>query len=195
MNQSVLILTDFVPKNIENPQTIGIQEIDLEKLFAQSAQSATPVTYLYIHPEFEVVFKKILDKAKIIKAAGGLVENGEGGYLFIFRLGHWDLPKGKVEESEKMKVAAVREVEEETGVKIDYLGPKLITTYHTYYMRGKFVLKATNWYRMGINKVPKLIPQHEEDITAAEWLTPARLKKVKENTYPLILDVIKKIRK
>jgi 8-oxo-dGTP pyrophosphatase MutT (NUDIX family) len=195
MNQSVLILTDFVPKDLQNIQTVGIQEIELEKLFNESSKAVEPISYLYIHPDYEMVFKSILEKTKIIRAAGGLVENGEGDFLFIYRLGRWDLPKGKVEDDEKMKVAAVREVEEETGVHIDYLGPKIASTYHTYYMKGKFVLKITNWYRMGINKVPKLIPQKEEDITQAEWLSPSKLKKVKENTYPLILDVIRKIKK
>jgi len=33
---------------------------------------------------------------KIVKAAGGLVKNEAGEWLFIFRRGKWDLPKGKI---------------------------------------------------------------------------------------------------
>ncbi|HAK30940.1 MAG TPA: orotate phosphoribosyltransferase, partial [Sphingobacterium sp.] len=33
MNETVLILADFVPSKIKNPQTISFQEIDLQKLF------------------------------------------------------------------------------------------------------------------------------------------------------------------
>jgi 8-oxo-dGTP pyrophosphatase MutT (NUDIX family) len=33
---------------------------------------------------------------KIIEAAGGVVKNGRGEILFIFRRGKWDLPKGKI---------------------------------------------------------------------------------------------------
>ncbi|GGH24157.1 NUDIX domain-containing protein [Sphingobacterium alkalisoli] len=189
MNESLLILADFTPKIKDGIQTIGLQEIDLEKLFNNSTKNNI-VTYLYIHPEIENVFKLISSKLKIIKAAGGIVKNGEGHYLFIHRLGKWDLPKGKVEDNEKMRDAAVREVEEECGIEIHYLGKKAITTYHVYLMRGKPVLKQTNWYEMGVNKIPKLTPQLEEDIDRAEWLSKKDLTQVKENTYPLILAIV-----
>lgn len=194
MNQSLLILADFAPSIKGNVQTIGLQDIDMEKLF-NSITKNNNITYLYVHPNINQVLKNILSTVKIIHAAGGLVKNGEGDYLFIYRLDKWDLPKGKVEESEKMKDAALREVEEECGIKVNYLGPKIATTYHTYYMRGKFVLKQTKWYEMGVNKVPKLIPQTEEDITQAIWLDPRELDKVEGNTYPLITEIIEKIKK
>jgi len=191
MNESQLILADFLPKKLSSVQTIGLQDIDLEKLFQASKQKSTKdIIYLYIHPEIEKVLKSILQKLEIIKAAGGLVKNGEGEYLFIHRLGKWDLPKGKVENNEKMKEAAVREVEEECGIRINYLGSKLQTTYHTYTMRGKLVLKQTNWYEMGVNKSPKLIPQTEEDITEARWIAKGDFGVVLENTYPLIAHII-----
>ncbi|WP_079645767.1 NUDIX hydrolase [Sphingobacterium nematocida] len=194
MNQSLLILADFAPSIKGTVQTIGLQDIDLEKLF-NSITKNNDLTYLYVHPNINQVLKNILTKVKIIHAAGGLVKNGEGDYLFIYRLDKWDLPKGKVEESEKMKDAALREVEEECGIKVNYLGPKIATTYHTYYMRGKFVLKQTKWYEMGVNKVPKLIPQTEEDITEAIWLNAKELDKVERNTYPLISEILNTIKK
>ncbi len=194
MNQSLLILADFAPLIKGTVQTIGLQDIDLEKLF-NSITKNNDLTYLYVHPNINQVLKTILTKVKIIHAAGGLVKNGDGDYLFIYRLDKWDLPKGKVEESEKMKDAALREVEEECGIKVNYLGPKIATTYHTYYMRGKFVLKQTKWYEMGVNKVPKLIPQTEEDITEAIWLNAKELDKVERNTYPLISEILNTIKK
>lgn len=193
MNQSLLILADFVPKVKTNPQTIGLQDIDLEKLFNNSLKNE-PITYLFVHSNIESIFKKVISSLKIIKAAGGLVKNGNGEYLFIFRLGKWDLPKGKVDEGEKMREAAVREVEEECGIQVDYLGKKLATTYHIYSLRGKAVIKQTKWYDMGINDSPKLVPQTEEDITEAEWLRKKDLKDIKENTYPLIKDIINSIK-
>ena len=192
MNECLLILADFVPKKLTDIQTIGLQEIDLEKLFeASKNKTVKGQNFLFVHPDVERIFKGLLDNIDVIKAAGGLVKNGEGEYLFIHRLGKWDLPKGKVEDSEKMREAAVREVEEECGVKIDYLGPKIHTSYHTYNMRGKFILKQTNWYEMSVNKSPKLIPQLEEDITEAKWVAPKNLGPIRANTYALILDIIK----
>lgn len=193
MNQSLLILADFAPSFKGDIQSIGLQDIDLEKLFNNSIKN-TKNTYLFVHPDVREVFKTILSTVKIIRAAGGLVKNGAGDYLFIYRLGKWDLPKGKVEEGEKMKNAGLREVEEECGIEIDYLGKKIATTYHTYNMRGKFVLKQTKWYEMGVNKVPTLTPQVEEDITEATWLSKKDLDKVYKNTYPLIKDILDKIK-
>ena len=193
MNQSLLILADFAPKIKKNVQTIGLQDIELEKLFNISTKNQQ-ITYLLVHPDVDSIFKNLLADIKIIYAAGGLVKNGEGNFLFIHRLGKWDLPKGKVDEGEKMRAAAIREVEEECGIKVDYLGEKIATTYHAYIMRGKFVIKQTKWYNMGVNKVPKLIPQTEEDITEAVWLAKKDLQKVKENTYPLIYDILDKIK-
>ena len=189
MNQSLLILADFAPSIKKNIQTIGIQEIDIEKLFNNSSKNKKK-TYLFVHPDADKIFQDLISGIKIIHAAGGLVKNAKGEYLLIYRLGKWDLPKGKVESGEKMKEAALREVEEECGVKIDYLGKKIATTYHTYQMKGKLVLKQTKWYEMGINNSPVLTPQLEEDISAAEWVRKKELKKIKENTYPLINDVL-----
>lgn len=89
-----------------------------------------------------------------------------------------------------MKSAAVREVAEECGIKVDYLGQKITTSYHVYQMKGDLVLKKTNWYEMGVNKVPKLKPQLDEDITKALWLPEDKFDKVRKNTYPLIADVL-----
>ena len=54
--------------------------------------------------------------------------------MLIKRLGLWDFPKGKIEKGEKKKVAAVREVEEECGVKTA-LGDLITETLHVYPIR------------------------------------------------------------
>lgn len=127
-----------------------------------------------------------------IEAAGGLVENKEH-FLFIKRLGYWDIPKGKMEKDENPSETAVREVEEECGISapkiIDFIG----CTYHTYFFKEKNVLKKTYWYSMSYEGDLKLTPQLEEDITEAVWLKRSDLKLVYENTYPSILDVLKSV--
>lgn len=128
-----------------------------------------------------------------IKAAGGLVQNSAGEYLFIFRNNKWDLPKGKVEKKEKMKVAAVREVEEECGVRVERLGKRICKTYHVYEINNKPVLKRTNWYEMTIKGCPKLIPQTEEGITEAVWVQRSVIDPMMKNTYPSIVEVLSHI--
>jgi 8-oxo-dGTP pyrophosphatase MutT (NUDIX family) len=87
-------------------------------------------------------------------------------------------------------VAAVREVEEECGVKIEKRKELLCKTYHVYEMNGKVILKRTSWYRMEVKGVPKLIPQKEEGITSASWVSSSEIKNKVKNTYPLIIEVL-----
>ena len=186
MNQSVLVLADFLPETLTDIQTIDHQHLDIPKLFMQTKTTKSATTYFVLLKNPVEDFSLIKKKIKVIKAAGGVVKNGEGDYLFIYRLGKWDLPKGKVDPGETMKKTAVREVEEECGVMVDYLGPKVTTSYHAYQLKGEVVIKKTNWYEMGVNKVPRLKPQLDEDITKATWLPKDKFGKVRKNTYPLI---------
>src|SRR5215831_16424428 len=61
--------------------------------------------------------KQFLGQYRVIKAAGGLVLNDHEEVLLIYRRNMWDLPKGKLDEGEKLRAAALREVQEETGLK------------------------------------------------------------------------------
>jgi len=62
-----------------------------------------------------------------VRAAGGIVLRGEGGDRSVAlvhrpRYGDWSFPKGKLEDGEDEATAALREVEEETGLRC-HLGP------------------------------------------------------------------------
>jgi hypothetical protein len=52
-----------------------------------------------------------------VGAAGGLVRHDSGKYLFIEKKGKLDLPKGHIEPGEEAEECAIREVEEECGIK------------------------------------------------------------------------------
>src|SRR3546814_20699790 len=77
---------------------------------------------------------KLIERLKkeviYIEAAGGLVRNQQGQYLFIFRHGKWDLPKGKLEAGDTPAEGGIREVEEECGITIATLGTPLDHTWH-----------------------------------------------------------------
>jgi len=191
MNESALILADFTPESLLDFQQIDLQSLDMAKLFKKSLSSAKSTNYLLLVEDPKATLTAIKSSFRLIKAAGGLVKNGDGKLLFIHRLGKWDLPKGKIDPGENSKKAAVREVEEECGVHVDYLGPKIISSYHVYEMKGELVLKKTNWYEMAVNKSPKLTPQTSEHITEAKWISPEQLTLVLENTYGIIKDVLK----
>lgn len=126
-----------------------------------------------------------------IKAAGGLVKNDKNEFLFIFRRGSWDLPKGKIEDNEQKKEAAAREIKEETGLKKLKVFNKIMVTRHTYRSNvGKRIIKKTYWYYCEARS-QNLVPQKNEDIEKAEWMTLDTFFSKKRIVYPNILEVIK----
>ena len=137
-----------------------------------------------------ILFKKLISLYKIIKAAGGLVRNNKNEILFIYRLGKWDLPKGKIEKNEKIKDTAIREVEEECGISKLTILKRLPSTYHIYNLKGKSVLKKTYWYEMNCKDTKVPVPQIKEDITAVRWIDKLNLDDILPNAYPSINDLI-----
>ena len=138
----------------------------------------------------EEILIKLQDYYRLIEAAGGLVQNEKGEYLFILRLGKWDLPKGKAEKGETHLQNALREVKEETGLQNLETLESMPSSFHMYHLKGHVVLKRTHWFKMKVKGSDKLIPQLEENIELAEWIAPTDLKKVLDNTYASIYNVI-----
>jgi len=136
--------------------------------------------------------KTVAKSVTLIEAAGGLVKNENDGYLFIYRNNKWDLPKGKIEKDEGVKEAAVREVEEECGIKVSKLGEKICKTYHVYIYKGEVVLKKTHWFKMKCKGQDKLKPQKEEGITEVRWFKKGHIEPIMANTFPSIMDVLEK---
>ncbi len=185
-----MFITDKHPAETEKTQQIEVEGFDFIS-FYENLKNSKKKNYFLLAKNPTKVFKQIKEELTLIKAAGGLVTNDKGEYLFIFRNKKWDLPKGKVEVGEKVKITAVREVEEECGVIIQKRKARICKTYHIYEMGGQVILKRTSWYRMRVKGSPKLIPQKEEGITQAVWLKPQEIKVKAKNTYPLIIDVLR----
>ena len=80
----------------------------------------------------EKLFQDFTAHYKILEAAGGMVLNANRELLVIYRRGSWDLPKGKIDPGETKEEAAVREIQEETGLQEVELGNLICSTYHTY---------------------------------------------------------------
>ena len=114
-----------------------------------------------------------------MKAAGGVIirlchgsERIQREVLLIRRNGVWDLPKGKLESGESIDECAIREVEEETGVKPIQLLQPLCETFHTYREDGTDIEKSTQWYLMSAEQedaFQDMLPQREEGITELRW--------------------------
>ena len=115
------------------------------------------------HESLETLWTDIQACFKVLEAAGGFVQNARKELLVFYRRGSWDLPKGKIDPGETPEQAAIREVQEETGLANLGLEKFIAHTYHTYELKGERILKKAWWYRMKTTDT-QLIPQTEEDI-------------------------------
>lgn len=128
---------------------------------------------------------------KVIEAAGGVVRNRKNEILFIRRLRRWDLAKGKIEKGESLEQAALREIEEETGLKELILGDFLSPTFHIYTERnGERILKITYWYKVQYVGDGVPTPQTEEGISEVRWKNEAEIRKT---VFPKTFQNIKLI--
>ena len=142
-----------------------------------------------------VQFWGMNDKQKII-AGGGLVHNGKGELLMIYRRGKWDLPKGKLDPGETIEACAVREVMEETGLREIVLGKLIEVGYHEYfdtYLQAD-VVKETHWFAMEAMGEQVLVPQTSEDITDIKWVAGEELEACLADSYPNVVEVVRKQR-
>lgn len=136
------------------------------------------------------LLKKFMSLFKLIEAGGGLVKNKNGQYLFIFRRGRWDLPKGKTESFESMEKTALREVKEECGINELQIVKKISDTYHIYERKGQWIIKKTYWYEMCHNSNEQPVPETTEDITKAVWVEKADIEKLMENTFKSVNELV-----
>jgi 8-oxo-dGTP diphosphatase len=101
-----------------------------------------------------------------IRAAGGVVlHDGRIAVVHRPKYDDWSLPKGKLEAGETWEDAALREVEEETGLRVRLEHP--LTT--THYMVGDR-RKTVRWWRMAVVDDDGHAPDHEVD--QLRWATP-----------------------
>lgn len=140
--------------------------------------------------DVEECWEQFKSQYKLIEAAGGIVLNHQGDILMIHRLGKWDLPKGKVDEGETIEQAATREVSEECGIEQPAIVSFFQTTYHTYFLKNRWVLKPSHWFIMDAVKDEALIPQLEENITQVKWVNRSDIAAYLPESYASIQEVL-----
>ncbi len=179
---------DFIPKDV---LVIFEGDIEVVKVYLfqllKSLDSHLPIYLISSSPES--TFSILFEDYECIEAAGGIVKRKDS-FLFIKRNGMWDIPKGKLEKGEKSEVAAVREIEEECGIRGPIIENMIGITYHTYEYKRKPVIKKTYWYELKYDGIKQTFPQIEEGITKVKWFKLDQISKVKKCTYLSILEVI-----
>ncbi len=179
----------------KNPETIekkfryeGIATLEI----AMDLLENTSCKGVNIYGEkLEEIWEDFCHLFRVIEAAGGVVTNKKDEILFIRRLGKWDLAKGKIEKGESLEHAALREIEEETGLKELILEELINTTFHIYTERnGEKILKTTYWFKVTYVGNSEPIPQIEEGISEVSWKNE---KQIIAEVLPMTFENIKLI--
>ena len=148
------------------------------------------------------VFETFASLFKVVYAAGGLVKNEKGEYLFIHRLGFWDLPKGKIDKADvpgpeftrkdifSARAAAIREVKEETGLQEVVIHMELNATWHIYKLNDRWILKKTQWFEMEADSGQTLKPQASEGIFLVKWTSFKAIHCIMSHTYSSIRELL-----
>ncbi|MEX2007325.1 MAG: NUDIX domain-containing protein [Candidatus Levyibacteriota bacterium] len=128
-------------------------------------------------------------------SAGGVVYKKEDGKTFILVAQHsghhgWVFPKGLIDKGEKKEEAAIREVEEETGIKAKILKP-LSPIEFWYVFEGEKRKKRVYYFLMEC--VGGNVEKHDKEMEKVEWLP----KEEVENrlTYKSEKEVWSEVRK
>ena len=128
---------------------------------------------------------------RMAPAAGGIVMKDDK-FVSIVRKGIPDLPKGHIEKGETPEAAALREVEEETGIGNLKIVKALPITWHCYVEHEEWTLKPTYWYLMSTSENIHPKPQTEEGITEIKLTGNEAIEDFLRNTYRSTSEILGK---
>jgi len=144
----------------------------------------------FIHEVGENAVAAALNETfKMAPAAGGVVIT-DGKIVSITRHDIPDLPKGHIEKGESPEQAALREVEEETGIGKLHIIKELHSTWHCYFEHEEWRLKRIYWYLMESEETIQPKPQTEEGITEIKLIGNEEIGYFLKNTFRSISEIL-----
>ena len=125
-------------------------------------------------------------------SAGGVIYKKEGNEIYIAMIrdsfGKWTFPKGRIEKDEKPENAALRESEEEMGLKnlklIFKIGEIIFWFKDKWEKKGETVNKTVYYYLIEAEKPFSFTPLKKE-IQEAKWIPINKIENIssyKDNT-------------
>ena len=192
-----LFLADKITPEIEDylhrPETIFIDELSPAAIKTMLHELEQPDYYtgVFLHQDVKALLTAFKSQLNVIPASGGLVHTAQNDLLLIFRLGRWDLPKGKLDEGESLEDCAIREIEEETGAKGLSVERALQVTYHTYHQNGKNNLKESHWFLVKAAAKTPLTPQTDENVEKCIWVPIEKIQPYIDGSFATVADVLK----
>jgi|TARA_B100001750_G_scaffold245339_1_gene264742 8-oxo-dGTP pyrophosphatase MutT (NUDIX family) len=130
-------------------------------------------------------------KHKWIESSGGVVFRHQEDRFEIVICGRgnptqWMLPKGTPIKGEERKQTALREVEEETGLKVEIVSP-LKKVHYNFELESTIIEKDVYFYLM--KQIGGSFDRHDKEFELVRWLVERDAHKYM--TYETDLDVIK----
>ncbi len=188
VNDKPILLSDHALSHSEY-EIYLFKNTRFEEIVHKLQNTNTSGIYLY-HNDLEVLWTQFVSYFEVVPAAGGLVLNDQNQLLFIRRNERWDLPKGRMEQGETCRETALREVAEECRIDALEIVSELSVSYHVYVENGVNKLKQTHWFVMQTTSHNKPIPQAEEGITDALFVSPNQLDSYYLEMYANIRDIV-----
>lgn len=109
-------------------------------------------------------------------SAGGVVFKKTKDEIYFLLLkdqnDNWTFPKGLIEPGEDRKVAAAREVAEETGITEIEFFRELSPIKYWYRWEGDLIHKTVYYFLFEAKGDKKFEPQKEEGISEVRWFSP-----------------------
>lgn len=108
---------------------------------------------------------------KKVHSAGGIVIKNESILMLRKTNGDWVLPKGRIEIDETLQEAAIREVQEETGILakiLSFIGD-INYQYKNIWQNNEVIDKYVTWYLMS-EVEGNLMPLKEEGFIEARYI-------------------------
>ncbi|MEI6889288.1 MAG: NUDIX hydrolase [Bacteroidales bacterium] len=218
-NDSLIILLSNRPltkKESETQLEYSGKKALREIVFDFEKKGNKSILSIWSEDDFDRLVKAFFSLHQRVEAAGGVVFNEHEELLFIHRNGKWDLPKGKISGKDRRKaeknrsakpekllaidfeeqiarIAAIREVKEETGLKNIKISSELPITYHIYFNGDRGYIKQTRWYRMESTTEESLKPQISEGIIIVRWIPKNSLACIFAHTYESLKPLIKSV--
>ena len=144
----------------------------------------------FIHEVGEnAVAAALKETFRMAPAAGGIVVK-DCKIVSIVRKGIPDLPKGHIEQGETPETAALREVEEETGIGKLHIVKELPSTWHCYLEHDEWTLKRTYWYLLESEETIQPKPQTEEGITEIKLIGNEEIEDFLKKTFRSISEIL-----
>lgn len=167
-------------------------EADIIFDFLQEWLADTDQTDTFVHEVGEnSVATALKETFRMAPAAGGVVVK-DGKIVTITRNGIPDLPKGHIEQGENPEQAALREVEEETGIGKLRIVKALPSTWHCYQLGEEWRLKRTWWYLMESEAPIQPKPQTEEGISEIKLIGNEAIEDFLKSTFHSISEILGK---